>query len=135
MRHRNWLTAVLRIFGIVLVAYHVDYPLQMLMWLLSAFIGNAEPELVNRSMITDIWTAAGSFRFFFGLYLIFGGKWLINLCMRDIVGRCPGCGYDIASLSAEVCPECGIAIPPAARPVQAPPAPDASSHDDQAANR
>lgn len=120
MRHRNWLTVVLRILGIVLVAYHIDYPLRLVMWLFSAFFGSTEADLLGRSLITDIWTVAGAFRFFFGLYLLFGGKWLVNLCMRDIVGRCPGCGYDIASITSDTCPECGTDVPPAAKPVQAP---------------
>ena len=136
MRHRNWLTVILRIFGVTLIAFNLESILQLAGWLVSGFTG-AEPANIvgRRPFMMDEWTIAGLIRFLFGLYLIFGGNWLINICMRNIVGRCPGCGCDIVSVDSDTCPKCGTDIPPAARPVKTPAASDAAPPDDKAAIR
>ena len=46
-----------------------------------------------------------------GLYLLLGGRQLVDYCLRGVRGRCAGCGYDLSGLNAEVCPECGSPTP------------------------
>lgn len=46
-----------------------------------------------------------------GLYLTFDGRLFIKWCLRDIVGRCPTCGYDLRRSAEVVCPECGCENP------------------------
>ncbi|MEX2218497.1 MAG: hypothetical protein WD749_07010 [Phycisphaerales bacterium] len=50
----------------------------------------------------------------FGLYLLLGAERLIARCLRDVRGHCACCGYDLSSLTADKCPECGTPITPAA---------------------
>jgi hypothetical protein len=43
-----------------------------------------------------------------GLYLLLGGKLLINRFCAEVVGRCPKCGYDLVGVATGAnCPECG----------------------------
>lgn len=53
-----------------------------------------------------------------GLYLTFGGGWLIRRCIRGIATRCPECGYELRGLQVDRCPECALPIVtrPAAQP-------------------
>jgi hypothetical protein len=52
----------------------------------------------------------------FGLYLLFGGQRLVELAIKGVRGRCGVCGYDLAAVTAPVCPECGT-------PIHRPPSP------------
>lgn len=36
-----------------------------------------------------------------GLYLIFGGRGLINYCCRGALGMCPACNYDVRRLRGQ----------------------------------
>ena len=49
----------------------------------------------------------------FGLYLLFGGKWLLNRCV-PIDKFCSECGYNISKVKSGRCPECGASFSAAA---------------------
>lgn len=57
--------------------------------------------------------------FAIGLYLFFGGEWVVNLAIASNRPYCPECGYDLSRATGPVCPECGTLLPPNARPVPA----------------
>jgi hypothetical protein len=45
-----------------------------------------------------------------GLYLFFGGAWIVNRAIPSNRPYCPECGYEITGLPPEgLCPECGTA--------------------------
>lgn len=45
-----------------------------------------------------------------GLYLFFGGRWIVNLAIPSNRPYCHECGYELRGLPAEgECPECGVA--------------------------
>ena len=46
-----------------------------------------------------------------GLYLFFGGRWIINLAIPGNRPYCPECGYDLSGSPGGRCPECGTAVP------------------------
>jgi hypothetical protein len=54
--------------------------------------------------------------FALGAYFFFGGSWLIDRLCREVVDRCRRCGYDLREAPAGVCPECGSALKPPAKP-------------------
>lgn len=45
-----------------------------------------------------------------GLYLFFGGEWVVQRVTPDNRRRCPECQYDLSHASSSVCPECGTAL-------------------------
>lgn len=53
-----------------------------------------------------------------GLYLFFGGKWIINRVIPSNRPYCAECGYELSHLPADYrCPECGT---PYGHPVDSP---------------
>ena len=52
-----------------------------------------------------------SLQFGLGLYLLIGGKWLLNKIIPSNRPYCPECGYDLSKNTSDHCPECGVALP------------------------
>ena len=55
--------------------------------------------------------AGGLLEFVAGLYLFFGGKWIVNRAIPGNRPYCPECGYDLTGNKSGHCTECGTAIP------------------------
>ncbi len=45
-----------------------------------------------------------------GLYLFYGGEWIVNAAILSNHPYCPECGYDLSHLPGPVCPECGTHV-------------------------
>ncbi len=46
-----------------------------------------------------------------GVYLLFGGNWIVNVCISSNRPYCPECGYDLSKATSANCPECGVKLP------------------------
>ncbi len=42
-----------------------------------------------------------------GIYLFFGGRWIVNLAIPSNRPYCPNCAYELTGISNGRCPECG----------------------------
>jgi hypothetical protein len=51
-----------------------------------------------------------------GLYLFFGGRWVVDRAIPSNRPYCPECGYELTHTAGDACPECGTAVtsPPSA---------------------
>ena len=49
-----------------------------------------------------------------GLYLFFGGKWIVDKAIPSNRPYCHECGYDLTNAAGNVCSECGTPFKPAA---------------------
>jgi hypothetical protein len=48
-----------------------------------------------------------------GLYLLFGGRWIVNLAIPSNRPYCHECGYELTGNITGLCPECGTPnLPP-----------------------
>ena len=48
----------------------------------------------------------------FGLYLFFGGKWIVDKAIPSNRPYCHECGYDLTAAAQNRCPECGTPFRP-----------------------
>lgn len=45
-----------------------------------------------------------------GMYLFFGGRWIVNLAIPSNRPYCHECGYELTRTDGNACPECGTAF-------------------------
>ena len=109
-RHRGWFTLLIRAIGLWLTVDASRSVIGTLFWvadLLSPKAAGARP--VDATQV--IWTVWGLVTFALGVYLLLGGRRLVDWCLRSVDGICPRCGYDIRNVRDGVCPECGLVQP------------------------
>ncbi len=53
----------------------------------------------------------GLWRLATGVYLLFGGRFIVNVAFPMRLRRCQDCGYDLIDGATGQCPGCGITVP------------------------
>lgn len=64
-----------------------------------------DPAVAGGSISWVVLYSAGSF--VVGLYLFFGGKWIVDRAIPSNRPYCGECGYELSHAASDRCPECG----------------------------
>lgn len=114
MRRLDWVHTVIRLIGVLFIGLSVPGVINLGPALLDAFASasafggwSGRP---NAVLIWGFWILAALSQFLFGLYLVFGGKAVFRLCVKDVPWMCSSCGYDVHGVTGDRCPECGKAL-------------------------
>jgi hypothetical protein len=118
MKHKTWFRLALKAIGVLLIGWNIPATVQTLIQLIQ--YGNLFSFITPYSMSTPptqttaevVWSIVlGSspylLQMVFGLYLFFGGKWIVNRAIPSSRPYCPGCGYELSNSTTAICPECG----------------------------
>jgi hypothetical protein len=117
MKHKTWFRLVIKAIGILVLTLHLpDFILTIVGSVLSQIDG-ATPGSGGWLTMFERWEymwpqfVRSVVNVAIGLYLLFGGKWIVNLCIPSNRPYCPECGYQLAESGSGNCPECGTTLP------------------------
>jgi hypothetical protein len=118
MKHKTWFRLVLKAIGVLLVGLALpDVTTLILMiadhlfhW--SQMTGGGAAPLASRFRTSTVVLQSLPYlvQAAFGLYLFFGGTWVVNKVIPSNKPYCPDCGYDLSRRTTDRCPECGVAL-------------------------
>lgn len=110
MTEHAWFKLLLRALGILVCGFAVPSLLTQGGYLIQA-LASSSPIWPDEYYWAFGGGLAGSLaQAAIGLYLLFGGNWIINRCLKEVRNRCISCGYDLTASTADACPECGAPI-------------------------
>jgi hypothetical protein len=112
MKHKTWFRLVLRAIGVLLIGIALPEFGGLSLGLAASLIfedgllGYDSWEMYAYSM------PSYGFQLAIGLYLLFGGEWIVNRVIPSNCPYCPHCGYNLSHHTGERCSECGVTLPP-----------------------
>jgi hypothetical protein len=108
MKHKTWFRLVVKAIGILLFGLGLrdvaDLVIGMLYYWDSAS-STASTWQIVLSTLPQVLQAL------LGVYLFFGGDWIVNKVIPSNRPYCPECGYDLSHNLGTKCVECGIILP------------------------
>jgi predicted RNA-binding Zn-ribbon protein involved in translation (DUF1610 family) len=121
MKHRTWFRLALKAIGILLIGSSIDtvfhfgtilYGLVVHgeSWFFSVRYARTSGSLFGDFLRGALNLLQMLSPLLIGLYLVLGGKWLLNMVIPLDRPYCGGCGLDVSRMSGTRCPECGAAI-------------------------
>jgi hypothetical protein len=112
MKHKAWFRLLLKAIGVLSIVLSLPEFVAASIGFVSEGIqsGFAQFEFIELLVSILYYVGKPAIGIGIGLYLIFGGAWLVNLCIPSNRPYCPECGYDLSESSHDRCPECGVNI-------------------------
>lgn len=107
-----WYVLLLRVIGVVFVGIGLPHAIESGANFINGWVNGQSPILlmtwgdVGGMVVTVVYAF---WMLGLGLYLLFGGKWLVRKSLKGLAGQCVMCGYAIEGNLADRCPECGAA--------------------------
>lgn len=113
MKYKTLFRLALKVVGILFVAEALCSLANSLLYPVVAVLAlSGTPGLtapgIGRSLALSLITVAAKGGI--GVYLFFGGKWIVNLAIPGNRPYCPECAYYLTGAPVERCPECGTAF-------------------------
>lgn len=114
MKHKTWFRLVVKAIGLLLMGFSLTSLIPGTIHLVVSIVPFLSDEVFGSGVI-PLWFnwpyfIGGAVQFAFGLYLFFGGKWIVNKVIPSNRRYCPECGYDLSKSNGANCPECGVAL-------------------------
>lgn len=105
MKYKTLFRLLLKAFGVMLFAYGIPQVIPTIAWAM-----DPRTRSLPSNTHTFLQVANIVIQPVLGLYLFFGGKWIVNLAIPGNRPYCPECAYDLTGAPTERCPECGTAF-------------------------
>lgn len=126
MKHKTWFRLMLKVVGVLLIGLGVPEVITTLLWMLQLVVlsdwtfvsnygsvGGAGSTMFGPEDLFQVLMILGpAVQVLLGLYLLFGGTWLVDRCIPSNRPYCPNCGYDLSHNTGARCSECGVTLPP-----------------------
>ena len=110
MKHKTWFRLMMKAVGVALVGFALPGVASWIAKIIRLWDGNPGAGLLSL-FASNPWYIGTLLQFALGLYLFFGGKWIVNLAIPSNRPYCPNCGYDVGKAKGGTCPECGVPLP------------------------
>ena len=96
MKHKTWFRLVLKAIGIMLIGMSLSQVTSLVAFAITLLAVYFDIYL-DTSMFLYNWPywIGGALQFSLGLYLLLGGKWLLNRIIPSNRPYCPECGYEV----------------------------------------
>ncbi len=117
MKHKTWFRLVLKAVGVLLIGMALPSAAGWVFQIVISVIDDRSGRGVGGANRWWWWLSSLGIlaQLAFGLYLVFGGKWLVNKIIPSNRPYWPECGYDLSLAPGQACPECGVTLPEALR--------------------
>lgn len=117
MKHKTWFRLVIKAIGVLLIGFALNHVVQFVIQLTYVYLYDPFGSSGIFPLQGVWWTmqylppALGALaQLIVGLYLFFGGGWIVNKVVPSNPRYCPECGYDLSKSTAPNCPECGTEV-------------------------
>ncbi len=114
MKHKTWFRLVIKAIGVLLIGLSLREMSMLAFWVVVWLFDESQTSLRGMSPQYSFANVAYALPdlavFAFGMYLFFGGAWIVNKCIPSNKPYCAECGYDLSQSTGERCAECGTVI-------------------------